>query len=166
MEVILILPRLWYPNEAIWGLWSPKRSSVITLFHSPNERTLQCQCNVNAMHCNIPIEVITFTLIIVYYKRLCPCVPSCPMLIYISIEGQVNIRWTSGECQVNVRWMSDLNLSLTLVDVKLVSLWIGCWNFRLGLELGLVNSSVSRYRAGASNEVISHFPIQFNPILF
>ena len=29
------------------------------------------------------------------------------------------VRW-SGERQVNVRWMSNLNLSLTLVDVKLV----------------------------------------------
>ena len=35
-------------------------------------------------------------------------------------ESQVNVRWTSGERQVNVRWMSNLILSLTLVDVKFV----------------------------------------------
>ena len=33
--------------------------------------------------------------------------------------GQVNFKWTSGKCQVNVKWRSNLNLSLTLLDVKL-----------------------------------------------
>ena len=32
------------------------------------------------------------------------------------------VRRGSGECQVNVRCTSNLNLSLTLVDVKLVSI--------------------------------------------
>ena len=34
------------------------------------------------------------------------------------------VRWGSGECQLNVRWISNLNLSLTLVDVKVVESWI------------------------------------------
>ena len=33
---------------------------------------------------------------------------------------QMKERWWSGEVQVNIRWMSNFNLSLTLVDVKLV----------------------------------------------
>ena len=36
-------------------------------------------------------------------------------------EGQMRVRWGSHECQWNVRWMSNLNLSLTSVDVKLVT---------------------------------------------
>ena len=36
-------------------------------------------------------------------------------------EGQMMVRW-SGEVQVSVKCTSNLNLSLTLVDVKLVSL--------------------------------------------
>ena len=43
-----------------------------------------------------------------------------------SDDGQV-VRWGSGECQVNVRWTSNLNLSLTLVDVKLVHTLFGLW---------------------------------------
>ena len=33
------------------------------------------------------------------------------------------VRWGSDECQWNVRWTSNLNLSLPLVDVKLVQLF-------------------------------------------
>ena len=39
-------------------------------------------------------------------------------LTMLSSSGQVRLRWVSGECQV--RWTSNLNLSLTMVDVKLV----------------------------------------------
>ena len=47
------------------------------------------------------------------------------------------VRW-SGEVQVNVIGMSNLNLSLTLVGVKLVSTYFGA--YLIHIELAIVNN--------------------------
>ena len=54
------------------------------------------------------------------------------------------VRRGSGECQVNVRCTSNLNLSLTLVDVKLVSIreLIG----KISFEVALVSLSIGLER--------------------
>ena len=68
-----------------------------------------------------------------------PYEETCPGKGLVRVRGRSDdgqmVRWGSGEGQWNVRWTSNLNLSLTLVDVKLVAVTKLVTTYETGLTI-------------------------------